>query len=435
MQPPGWQDAAPDTEPSAGRDRAESRESAAFWGELPDETIGRYEDFLRASVDWLWQTDAAMLLDYVSSPVAARLGIPAQMLTGRPPADLGRFDASHERDRDAPAAIAARRPFRDAPYRMTGIDRREVPYRLSGVPFYDDDTGEFAGYRGTAIHVPGDSPDRVPATTAPESADEDMRALASTLEEALLRYQDAAWRLANLKTAGAHSQTEPLRRTAHELRTPLNAIIGYADLALNGVFGPLDERYADCFRTIREAGRHLDHLVAQLQPSEPDEQAQALAQDTVDVAGIAAKAKAMVALAARTAGINITRVGPVVGGRVVGDRVALTQILVNLLSNAVKFTPSGGAVGLEAYAGPDNRLYIAVWDNGIGIAEPEQQKIFEQNYRAPQSDVLNKVPGLGLGLAISRDLARRMGGDITVVSQPGQGARFTLSLPLAPESA
>jgi len=251
----------------------------------------------------------------------------------------------------------------------------------------------------------------------------------------LLRYQDAAWRLANLKTAGARPQIEPLRRTAHELRTPLNAIIGYADLALNGVFGPLDERYADCFRTIREAGRHLDHLVAQLQPSEPDEQAQALAQDTVDVAGIAAKAKAMVALAARTAGINITRVGPVVGGRVVGDRVALTQILVNLLSNAVKFTPAGGAVGLETYAGPDNRLYIAVWDTGIGIAEPEQQKIFEQNYRAPQSDVLNKVPGLGLGLAISRDLARRMGGDITVVSQPGQGARFTLSLPLAPESA
>jgi signal transduction histidine kinase len=113
----------------------------------------------------------------------------------------------------------------------------------------------------------------------------------------------------------------------------------------------------------------------------------------------------------------------------------LTQILVNLLGNAVKFTPSGGAVGLETYAGTDNQLHIAVWDTGVGIPESEQRKIFDQDYRAPQSNALNKVPGLGLGLAISRDLARKLDGDITVVSQPGQGSRFTLSLPLAPESA
>jgi len=434
MQPPGWQDAAPDTEPSAKRDRAEARESAKFWGELPDETVQRYEDFLRASVDWLWQTDAALRLDYVSSPVAARLGIPAQMLTGQALAALGRFEASGERDRDASAAMGKRRPFRNASYRMTGIGGREVPYRLSGVPFYSDETGEFAGYRGTAIYAAGDDFETARSGAVPQSADEDMRALASTLEEALLRYQDAAWRLSNVKSVETRAPAEPLRRTAHELRTPLNAIIGYADLALNGVFGPLDERYADCFRTIREAGRHLDRLVAKLQPNEADAQDQNLAKETVDVAGIVAKAKAMVALAARTAGVNISRVGPVAGGRVIGDRVALTQILVNLLSNAVKFTPSGGAVGLETYAGPDNRLHIAVWDTGVGIAEAEQEKIFDQNYRAPQSGALNKVPGLGLGLAISRDLALAMGGDISVVSQPGQGSRFTLSLPLASES-
>jgi len=434
MQPPGWQDATPDTEPSAGQGRAEPRESAVFWGELPEATVGRYEDFLRASVDWLWQTDGRLLLEYVSSPVTARLGIPPQMLTGRTLAELGRFETEGQRDRNAPAAIAARRPFRDAPFRMTGADGREVPYSLSGVPFYDEETGDFAGYRGTAIYAAESEPEEAVPAGARESADEDLQALASTLEEALLRYQDAAWRLSNLQETRGRAGIEPLRRTAHELRTPLNAIIGYADLALNGVFGPLDQRYSDCFRTIREAGRHLDQLVAQLQPAEPDERGHPLAQEVVDIAGIVAKAKAMVALAARTAGVNITRVGPVAGGRVLGDRVALTQILVNLLSNALKFTPAGGAVGLETFAGPDHRLHVAVWDTGIGIAESEQQKIFEQDYRAPQSGALNQVPGLGLGLAISRDLARRMGGDITVVSQPGQGSRFTLSLPLAPDS-
>jgi signal transduction histidine kinase len=436
MQPPGWQDAAPDRTPSAAPTRAESRDGPGFWGELPEQTVGRYEDFLRASVDWVWETDAGLLLDYVSAPVAARLGIPAQMLTGRPLADLGRFEAGQGRDRDAAAAIAARRPFRNAPYRMTGTDQREVPFRLSGVPFYDDETGEFAGYRGTAVYAEDLAPEAAAAQSAPFAApDEELSALASILEEALLRYQDAAWRLANAKDSDVRAQAEPLRRTAHELRTPLNAIIGYADLALNGVFGPLDERYADCFRTIREAGRHLDGLVAQLQPRAPDDRSQPIKHETVDVAGIVAKAKAMVALAARNANVSIARVGPVAGGRVVGDPVALMQILVNLLSNAVKFTPSGGAIGLETFAGPDNRLHIAVWDTGVGIAEAEQQKIFEQDYRAAQGGALNQVPGLGLGLAISRELARRMGGDITVVSQPGQGSRFTLSLPQAPESA
>ncbi|MFQ5775494.1 MAG: sensor histidine kinase [Kiloniellaceae bacterium] len=388
-------------------------------------TVGRYEDFLRSTVDWLWETDASLALTYVSSPVALNLGIPAQVLIGRPLLGLGRFAAGAGRQQRGQAAIEARRPFRNAPFVMNGAGGREVAYRLSGVPYFDEASGRFAGYRGTAFAVP---PDARPA----ERAEEELQALAATLEETLLRHQDLAWRLSQLKPQPA-APAVPLDRTAHELRTPLNAIIGYAELGLKEMFGPLGERYLDCFRTIREAGRHLDELVTQMREAAKRTDRPALASEIVDVAAVVAKAKAMVALAAKGADVDLSRVGPMAGGRVIGDHLACTQILVNLLTNAVKFTPAGGSVGLETLVGPDNKLQIVVWDTGIGIAQEEQEKIFESDYRAEQVRALNQVPGLGLGLAISRDLARAMGGDLTVSSQPGQGARFILSLPLAAE--
>ncbi|MCH8035941.1 MAG: hypothetical protein IIC53_02325 [Proteobacteria bacterium] len=440
MQPPGWQEALSEREEPAG--------GQAPWGVggtqdvAPErrfaEEIGRYEDFLRSTIDWLWETDAGLTLSYASSPVALKLGIPAQVLVGRALTALGRFetvggggDARRVRD-----AIAARRPFRDARFLMTGAEDREVAYRLSGVPYFDAATGAFAGYRGTAVAA------SEVAETQAKVDDEAMRVLAETLEEALIRQQDLSWRLSQAQKEPQEQAPEeavpveamgdnPLARTAHELRTPLNAMVGYADLALKQMFGPLGERYLDCFRTIREAGRHLDRLVTHLQASRSAATPEALSAEVVDVAAIAAKAKAMIALAARDAEVDISRVGPMAGGRVLGDAMACTQILVNLLSNAVKFTPAGGSVGLETLVGPDSTLRIAVWDTGIGIPEDEQARIFEDSYRATAVTGAGGPAGLGLGLAISRDLARAMGGDIAVSSQPGQGARFILSLPLA----
>ena len=442
MQPPGWQEAPSEREEPAG--------GQTPWGVggtpavAPErrlaEEVGRYEDFLRSTIDWLWETDAGLALSYASSPVALKLGIPAQVLVGRPLLALGRFETpgggGDGGARQVQDAIAARRPFRDARFVMTGAEGREVAYRLSGVPYFDAASGGFAGYRGTAVAA------SEAVTTQGKVDDEAARALAEALEEALIRQQDLSWQLSQAHKAPqepapkeaapvAEMDDNPLARTAHELRTPLNAVVGYADLALKQMFGPLSARYLDCFRTIREAGRHLDQLVAHLQASQPAAAQETLAAEVVEVAGITAKAKAMIALAARDAEVDIARVGPMAGGRVLGDPMACTQILVNLLSNAVKFTPAGGSVGLETVVGPDSTLRIAVWDTGIGIPEDEQVRIFQDSYRATAVTGGGGPAGLGLGLAISRDLARAMGGDITVSSQSGQGARFILSLPLA----
>lgn len=403
--------------------------------------VGRYEDFLRCSVDWLWETDADLVLTFVSSPVALKLGIPAQVLIGRQLLSLGRFEPA-ETGPEQPNPLREMRPFRNTAFIMTGAEQREVTYLLSGVPYFDDQDGRFAGFRGTAVAA-------APPPAAAEASDEELAALSRTLEETLLENADLAWRLAQFEGAAkaeppaapaepAVPKAEPestaasLRRTAHELRTPLNAVMGYADLGLSQVFGPLGDRYLDCFRTIKEAGRHMDELVAQLQASaRQPEQRPELAVEIVDVAAAVAKAKAMIALAARKAEVDVSRVGPMAGGQVIGDHRACTQILLNLLSNAVKFTPPGGSVGLETVAGPNGTLQIVVWDSGMGISLEEQQKIFEPDYRAAGVRAEDTIPGHGLGLAISRDLARAMGGDLGVVSQPGQGSRFILSLPLA----
>jgi len=481
MQPPGWQEARSEPEEPTGGQTPWG--GPAPWGTggtqdvVPErrfaEEIGRYEDFLRSTIDWLWETDTGLSLTYASSPVALKLGIPAQVLIGRALTALGRFETpggdpnggpDGDSDRGARRvqdAIAARRPFRDAHFVMTGAEDREVAYRLSGVPYFDAATGGFAGYRGTAVAASEVAVTQAAKPRA-EVDDEATRVLAEALEESLISQQDLSWRLSQVQKQPEEQaprkpapQTpapptpapptpalreaapldalgdNPLARTAHELRTPLNAVVGYADLALKQMFGPLGERYLDCFRTIREAGRHLDRLVTNLQANRPAAAEAALAAEVVDVSGIAAKAKAMIALAARDAEVDISRVGPMAGGRVLGDAMACTQILVNLLSNAVKFTPAGGSVGLETLVGSDSMLRIAVWDTGIGIPGDEQARIFEDSYRATAVTGAGGPSGLGLGLAISRDLARAMGGDITVSSEPGQGARFILSLPLA----
>jgi signal transduction histidine kinase len=108
----------------------------------------------------------------------------------------------------------------------------------------------------------------------------------------------------------------------------------------------------------------------------------------------------------------------------IGDPRAIIQILVNLLANAVRHSPVGGHVTLSLVAGTDFAS-ATIADEGPGIAPADQERIFERFEQAQPSS------GAGLGLAIARRLARSMGGDITLVSVPGEGARFTLSVPLA----
>lgn len=114
---------------------------------------------------------------------------------------------------------------------------------------------------------------------------------------------------------------------------------------------------------------------------------------------------------------------------VIADKHRLQQILINLVGNAIKFTPEGGTVRVEA-SGEDGRAVIRVNDTGVGIPADRLDSIFEPFVQV-DAELTRTAAGAGLGLAISRDLARMMGGDLTVTSTIGKGSTFAVSLPVA----
>ena len=215
---------------------------------------------------------------------------------------------------------------------------------------------------------------------------------------------------------------------SHELRTPLNAIGGYAELIELGVRGPVTEAQRQDLQRIQQSQRHLLRLINEVL-SYARMEAGAVVYELADVnvaEGVGA-AEAMVLPQASARGITLERCAcaPELVAR--ADPERLQQILLNLLNNAVKFTPAGGRIGIRVLPAGD-QVAIGVWDTGVGIAPGKVQTVFEPFVQVGRG-LSNPMEGVGLGLAISRDLARGMGGDLVAESTPGAGSTFTLLLP------
>jgi signal transduction histidine kinase len=226
----------------------------------------------------------------------------------------------------------------------------------------------------------------------------------------------------------SHAKSEFLGHMSHELRTPLNAIGGYVDLIDMGIHGPVtDEQRADLER-IRVNQQHLLLMINEILGFMQAESGR-LSYDIADVpvheavAGAVALVEPLIArneLVYRGLSCDLSLT-------VRADAERLQQILTNLLTNAVKFTAPGGGIGVDCEATADTVL-INVTDTGIGIPPDRVDAVFEPFVQLG-SGLTGRQGGVGLGLAISRDLARAMHGDLTVESTPDQGSRFTLSLP------
>ncbi|MBX6369044.1 MAG: HAMP domain-containing histidine kinase [Rhodospirillales bacterium] len=220
-----------------------------------------------------------------------------------------------------------------------------------------------------------------------------------------------------------------LQTMSHELLTPLNAVVGFSEAALQEVRGPLPAAYREYLEHIRNAGRHAGDIVQTLlDAARLDETQVATARRPISARRLVAEARAMVALRAVEEGVDVSRVTLERDDLVETDPLRARQILVNLLVNAIKFTPRGGAVGIDAQRSEPDCLDLVVWDTGIGISLAEQERIFEPFYQAGGA-LRAGSGGAGLGLAISRQLARLLGGDIFLSSEPGKGSRFTVRLP------
>ena len=333
------------------------------------------DDLIGKALRNSWVTDAELRFTALSPDLAELLGVDAAEAVGQPLTRFLRLEEGEDGAMPLLAALAARSAFAGQPAAARGNGNQRLV--LSGDPVRADD-GKFAGFRGRALtdHV-----------AVPEAANE----------------------------AGANTSIDPALDPA--LRSPLARIIEAAEGIVERADGPLRSDYAAYAGDIAAAGRHLLSVIRAMveQPSD--------AAGLVDLAMLAGDALALVQPQADEQKVSLALRGEA-AIPVHGDRRGIIQILVNLLGNAVRHSPEGGTVTLELRR-TATMGEAGIADQGKGIAPADQERIFEKFER------LEDGGGAGLGLAIARRLARSMGGEIALVSTPGVGATFTLSLPLA----
>jgi signal transduction histidine kinase len=228
--------------------------------------------------------------------------------------------------------------------------------------------------------------------------------------------------------AANRAKDDFLALVGHELRSPLTGIASNAQMLAMGLCGPVTERQAEALRRIRRSEEHLLGLIEQLLDYKKIASG-VMGYDVTRVPTDQALGAAAALVDSHLAqlGIRFERLPCAADLAVLADPVKLRQILLNLLSNAAKFTASGGLVTLACDRSGE-QVRIQVRDTGIGIPADQLERVFEPFVQV--SDIRKPTAaGTGLGLTISRDLARGMGGDLTAESEVGAGSTFTLTLP------
>ncbi len=324
-----------------------------------------------------WATDAELRLTELSLDLATMLGTSASEAVGQPLTKWLRLIEGEDGAMPLLTAVAARTAFSGQV--ASGRSGQNQRLLLSGNPVAGAD-GLFDGFRGRAA---------ADHARPPEFADEAGNAVMS-MDPAL----------------------------DHALRSPLARIIAAAEGIADRADGPLRSDYATYAGDISAAAKHLLSVIRAMvdQPTEGD--------SAIDVSPLVDEAIGLVQSKAEARTVSIERDGAETL-LAIGEPRAIVQILVNLLGNAVRHSPPGSQVTVSLTSG-DAYASVTIADQGSGIDASDQERIFDKFERVGEGG-----GDAGLGLAIARRLANSMAGDVTLVSAPGEGARFTLGLPLA----
>jgi signal transduction histidine kinase len=241
-------------------------------------------------------------------------------------------------------------------------------------------------------------------------------------------FQEIEQKSRELEIASQH-KSEFLANMSHELRTPLNAILGYTELIQDGIYGDVPEKITEVLDRVEQSGRHLLGLInAVLDLSKIEAGQLTLTYSDYSLAEVVQIAVSSVEslAAAKNLDLHVDLAPDLPIGR--GDERRISQVVLNLVGNAIKFTDSG-SVRISATRS-DDHFVVSVADTGPGIAPDEQERVFEEFHQVDASSTRAKG-GTGLGLAIAKRIVELHGGRIWVESTPGQGARFTFTLPIA----
>ena len=242
-------------------------------------------------------------------------------------------------------------------------------------------------------------------------------------------YGEAEWLRFEAEQSN-RAKSEFLKRMSHELRTPLNAILGYVELMEMGLHGPVTEQQRNDLERIKKSNSHLLTLITEiLEYTQIRATAMQYHITDVEVSELLQAVTSMLdSLASRK--VIACELTPCAAGTIVrADTGRLEQIMINLITNAIKYSPRGTNIRIECEA-LSSTIQIRVIDNGPGIEEADLEMIFEPFVQV--GPVHRRTDGgIGLGLAISRELAQAMSGSLTVTSEVGKGGCFTVTLPRA----
>jgi len=224
---------------------------------------------------------------------------------------------------------------------------------------------------------------------------------------------------------------EFLANMSHELRTPLNAILGLSESLLEKTAGPVNDKQEKYLKTVNESGRHLLSLIndildlAKVESGEVD-----LDMEKVNIQQVCDASIRMLKQQAQKKNQKLSCEIDKKLNIIWADERRLKQMLVNLLSNAVKFTPIGSNLGIKVQTNtPHNKIFIKVWDEGIGISEEDQKRLFTPFVQI-DTGLSRKNVGTGLGLALVKQIAHLHKGNIKLESVVNQGSTFTITLPM-----
>lgn len=277
--------------------------------------------------------------------------------------------------------------------------------------------------------------------TAQHQHQAELQAQAARLEETALELSSLNRTLLekNQEALGARDEAFQANKAksaflaamSHELRTPLNAIMGYIDLLAVGVHGPVTDEQGERLERVKRSANHLLSLIndvlsfARIEAGRLEYEIGPVAVDAV-----LRSTEELLAPQIEAKKLRYTTTNECLGTRVLADREKLLQILINLLSNAVKHSPVSGEI-VVACASRDGTVAFSVHDTGPGIPPDRLEEIFHP-FTQVEDPSGGTRQGAGLGLAISRELARAMKGDVTVKSRAGVGSTFTVTLPATP---
>ena len=261
-----------------------------------------------------------------------------------------------------------------------------------------------------------------------EEIAQELRGHAVRMEaELFLRARDLLQKNIELNEANQRKD-EFLSHISHEMRSPLQTILGFSELLRNEAQGPLNEEQERFVRYIHTDAQHLLGLINKLLDFSKVESGRLeIRPESFEPAIVIEEVVSSMRLSAEAKSIRVEKhfdALPVL----TADRLHLRQIFLNLLSNALKFTPEGGKVRIEATTHPEY-LTFSVSDTGIGIAKEAHDAVFDRFHQIGTTTNGTRE-GTGLGLAITKALVEQHGGSISLESEPGQGTRFTFTVPM-----